>query len=369
MQAELQRVLDLQSAWTSTRSQTMDERGRLVRNDAAAWLYDHRAELVEAIGIGEDDLLTEGRDGTGLKTRVPWTRFGSALRSPHATEGFYVVYLWAFDGSAVFLSLNQGTTEFVNGQFVRRPIDVLESRVDFGQDAIADWISSRHDLAPPILHDVGDNSLGRGYELGNIAAIRYESGAIPGETDLLLDAVEFGRVLGELYREAENIPLPDEVPEVISVEEATDEAAGKSRRRGAGFRQSKEERDLIEKHAENMAADFYAKDGWQVRRKGRPFDLDLTRDGERLTVEVKGTTSQGEAIILTGNEVAHHDTAYPANALVVVRGIVLDRSTSPPTVSGGELFELKPWVIDPGTLKVVSYKYSVPEALYEDVDQ
>ncbi len=279
------------------------------------------------------------------------------------------MYLWAFDGSAVFLSLNQGATEFVNGQFVRRPMDVLDGRVDFARDAIADWISSRHDLVPPILHDIGHNSLGRGYELGSIAAIRYENGAIPGETDLLLDAIEFGRALGKIYREVESVPLPDEVPEVISVEEATDEAAGKSRRRGAGFRQSKEERDLIEKHAEDMAADFYAKDGWQVRRKGRPFDLALTRDGERVTVEVKGTTSQGEAIILTGNEVVHHNTAYPDNALVIVRGILLDRSTSPPTVSGGELFELKPWVIDPWALQVVSYKYSVPKALYEDVDE
>lgn len=267
------------------------------------------------MGIEQDDFLTEGRDGTGLKTRVPWTRVGSRSRSPHATEGFYAVYLWAFDGSAVFLSLNQGTTKFLNGQFVRRPIEDLESRVDFAHDTVASWMSSRTDLVSLALQDVGDSSLGHGYELGNIAAIRYESGSIPSDAELLLDAIQFAHALGELYRETDSAPLPGEVPEVISIEEAADEAAGKSRPRGAGFRQSREERDLIEKHAEDMAADFYAKDGWKVRRKGRPFDLELTREGERLTVEVKGTTSQGEEIVLTRNEVVHHGTAHPANAL------------------------------------------------------
>jgi hypothetical protein len=319
--------------------------------------------------IPADDFLANGRDATGRKTRVPWTRFGSNSRAPHATEGFYVVYLWAFDGSAVFLSLNQGTTEFVNGQYVRRPIDVLESRVDLARDTVADWTSSRSDLTPPELHDVSENSLGRGYELGNVAAVRYESGSIPSDEDLLQDAVQFAQALGKLYHESDSVPLPGEIPEVVTLEEAADEAAGKRRRRGAGFRQSREERDLIEKHAEKMAVAYYKEDGWQVKRKGRPFDLELTRNGEKLTVEVKGTTSQGEEVILTANEVAHHDAVFPANALVVVRGIVLDRSTSPPTVKGGEFFELKPWAIDGAALKVVSYKYAIPKSLYEEVDQ
>jgi hypothetical protein len=369
MQAELQRILELQAEWTSTRSQSMDERGRLVRGDVAGWMSANRVELASALAIEKGDFLAEGRDGTGRKTRVPWARFGSISRSPRATEGFYVVYLWAFDGSAVFLSLNQGTTEFIGNQFVRRPLEVLESRVDFARDTLADWKSSRGDLTPLALHDPGDDSLGRGYELGDVAAIRYENGSIPDDATLLSDAIQFAQALREVYRENENVPLPDEVPEVDTLEEAVDEAAGKSRRRGVGFRQNKEERDLIEKHAEDMAASFYASDGWQVKRKGRPFDLELTRDGEVLTVEVKGTTSQGEAVILTANEVAHHDAAFPANALVIVRGIVLNRSTSPPTVSGGELFEINPWSIELDDLKVISYKYAVPDDLYEEVDQ
>jgi hypothetical protein len=102
-----------------------------------------------------------------------------------------------------------------------------------------------------------------------------------------------------------------------------------------------------------------------VKKRGAPYDLELNRDGERLTVEVKGTTSRGEAVPLTLGEVKHHAKEHPHNALVVVRGISLDRSTSPPTVSGGILFELRPWSISDDALTVISYKYAVPEDIYD----
>lgn len=111
---------------------------------------------------------------------------------------------------------------------------------------------------------------------------------------------------------------------------------------------------------------YYETDGWKVRKIGAPFDLELTRNGEKWTVEVKGTTSMGEAVPLTKGEVLHHKEAYPNNALVVVRGIVLDKSTSPPTATGGVLYEWQPWAIDESALTVISYKYVVPSDLYAD---
>src|SRR5689334_22466944 len=150
----------------------MTERGRSVRDLAPGWLGAHRAELAAAIGIPAEDFLAEGRDGTGLKTRVPWTRFGSRERSPRATDGFYVVYLWAFDGSAVFLSLNQGTTDFDGAAFVRKPVGVLSSRASWARQVIAKWMSARADFAPLVLGDDGEESLGRGYELGDIVSVR-----------------------------------------------------------------------------------------------------------------------------------------------------------------------------------------------------
>jgi len=345
----------------------MDERGRLVRHRIPDWLLGHEVGLSSAIGIPASDFFVEGRDGTGLRTRVPWARFGSRERSPSATDGFYIVYLWAFDGSAVYLSLMQGTTDFENGEFVRKPLRVLASRVTWARTVVSEWASARSDLAPLALIDVGEDSLGRGYELGDIASIRYPVNAIPNDDQLLADAMSFAEALGKLYEAHEKAPIPHEIPELVALEDATDEAAGKKRRaRGAGFRQSKEERDLIEAHAVKVAEAYYGAGGWKVKKIGAPYDLELTRGAEKWTVEVKGTTSMGDAVVLTEGEVKHHAKAHPNNALIVVRGIVLDKSTSPPTVSGGILFECQPWAISADALRVMSYQYTVPDDFYRD---
>ncbi len=248
---------------------------------------------------------------------------------------------------------------------MRKPLHVLQRRVAWARDVVVDWAARRPDLVPLNLMDQGNDSLGRGYELGNIAAVRYAVNAVPDDDTLLADAVSFAGALGELYRAHERAPLPFEVPELDQLEEAADDAAGKKRpARGAGFRQSKEERRLIEEHA--VAVAYYKADGWAVEKVGAPYDLKLTRGSEKWTVEVKGTTSMGEAVPLTYGEVKHHAKAYPNNALVVVRGIVLDRSSSPPTVSGGVLFERQPWSIAEDALTVIAFKYTVPDDLYDD---
>jgi hypothetical protein len=368
MQAELERILRLQSAWHYRNTPEMNERGKLVRGEIPGWLRDHESELAAAIGIPPADFFPEGRDGTGRKTRVPWARFGSRERTPSATDGFYVVYLFARDGSAVYLSLNQGTTDFENGEFVRKELKVLESRVARARAVLGRWMATRGDIGLLALGDEGEHALGRGYELGDIAAITYLAGAVPDDEQLLADALDFAGALGDLYRDHASAPLPYEVPELVELEDAADRAAGKRRPpRGAGFRQSKEERDLIEQHAVKVAAAYYAADEWHVKHRGAPYDLELTRPGEKRTVEVKGTTSMGEAVPLTAGEVRHHAKAHPNNALVIVRGIVLDRSTTPPTVSGGVLFEQQPFDIADSALAVISYKYTVPSTMYEPI--
>lgn len=102
MRTELQRVLELQTQYQARLSPAMSERGVLVRDRIPGWLEGHADELGEKLGV--NDFFAEGRDGTGLKTRVPWTRFGSRSRSPKATTGFYVVYLFDAVGERVYLA-------------------------------------------------------------------------------------------------------------------------------------------------------------------------------------------------------------------------------------------------------------------------
>lgn len=77
MRETLKRVAELQPQWSHKNNAEMQERGQLVRHAGPDWLGAFSTDLAEAIGIPPDDLIVEGRDGTGPKTEVPWFRFGS----------------------------------------------------------------------------------------------------------------------------------------------------------------------------------------------------------------------------------------------------------------------------------------------------
>lgn len=341
----------------------MRERGDLIRNSTASWLSGHAADLGKAIGV--NDFFAEGRDGTGRKTRVPWVRFGSTSRSPSATEGFYVVYLFDALGEAVYLSLNQGTTDFVAGDFIPKPSKVIAERASWAKHALAKWIAGFGQAEPIMnLHDSGP--LGPGYENGNVIALEYKSDAIPDAPTLKDDALLFAEGLRLLYEAHEVRPIPHELPELREAEEAAKRASGVADSKpGVGFRTNSKEIKVIENHAVAIARAYYEKEGWKVSELGKPFDLEVSNADEVLTVEVKGTTSNGSGIPLTAGEVRHHIDAFPDNALVVVREILLDRNGPHPTASGGKLYELRGWEISPEALRVISYAYKVPPEMYQ----
>lgn len=100
---------------------------------------------------------------------------------------------------------------------------------------------------------------------------------------------------------------------------------------------------------------------WEVQdvSSNHSYDLRCTRDGEELHVEVKGTTSGPEEIIVTAKEVRHHRDNAPASALIVVHSI--DWCDTPRTdVAGGHVLAIDPWTIDEGALRPISYRYQVP---------
>jgi hypothetical protein len=78
---------------------------------------------------------------------------------------------------------------------------------------------------------------------------------------------------------------------------------------------------------------YLAEQGYGVKDVGatQSYDLDARRAGERLYVEVKGTTTawtDSSEIILTRNEVELHLREHPNTMLLIVSRIVLDRSTA-----------------------------------------
>lgn len=150
-------------------------------------------------------------------------------------------------------------------------------------------------------------------------------------------------------------------PEVKDAKQALGVAAGRIPAR-QGFRQSAAQRDAIEARAMTVALKHLRSLGWSDitdTSNGNPFDF-LCRGRGRgtLHVEVKGTTSLGEAVVLTRREVELHRDTFPANALIVVHSIELDGEKA----SGGQVTHIQPWAIHDDDLQVIGYTYRTPEA-------
>ncbi|MGW8528489.1 MULTISPECIES: MrcB family domain-containing protein [Nocardiopsidaceae] len=356
-------ILDLQKQWSAKNTEAMKSRGVLVRKTFAHQLRQHIPALATALGVPEPEVDVEGRDGTGLKTEVPWTRVYLPERSPHATEGWYLVYLFGAKGDRVYLSLIQGTSRWTGAHFEARSPKELVKRVAWARPLLKELLTERDDLVEAIDLQSENSKVAPRYAAGSVIAIEYDWSDMPAEATLVEDLLYMARLLRAIHHgedTASHVP-GDAPPEVLDATDAAAKTAGRRTKaaKGQGFRLSAHDRRALELHSVGMATAYFETSGWTVKDVGakESYDLLLTRGDERLHVEVKGTTSEGTQVILTRAEVEKQRELAPANALVVVHSIHLDRSVSPPTASGGVLHCTSPWKIEEEDLTVVSYVY------------
>lgn len=366
MRDVLENVMLLQPSWTARNTEDMELRGYLVRTDGPNWLRDRLPTITKGVDPAINDFGAEGRDGTGLKTEIPWFRLFSVSRSPKARFGFYVVYLFDRPGDSVYVSLNQGTTRWEDGDFKALDPDLLASRVKWARSVIAATGLGTTGLLPDI--DLQANGpLGAGYERGNVWAIRYPREDLPDSETILSNLGHMAQLLSAVYVAQDLGQMPGELPvEVRDAEDAVADHAGKVHREMvAGFRPNAKQRRAIELRAMEVADAHLRADHWSTEDVSarRPFDLLATKDGEELHVEVKGTTSLGETVLLTRGEVEHHASDAPASMLIVLHSIELGGTEDAPTASGGELLRVYPWKIEPADLRVLGFSYAVPPAV------
>jgi hypothetical protein len=156
---------------------------------------------------------------------------------------------------------------------------------------------------------------------------------------------------------------PDDTtqPEVEAALDIVAQVVG-DRPSGQGFLVDPVERRALERYAMQMATRHYQARGWQVEDVSShcPFDLQCTRaDRQVLHVEVKGTTSNGSAILLTRNEVEHARATYPHVALYIVADLQVGAESS--AISGGRVIVCEPWQPHEEYLRPLAYTYSMLE--------
>jgi hypothetical protein len=149
----------------------------------------------------------------------------------------------------------------------------------------------------------------------------------------------------------------------IEADEAIQDAAYQYAARGGhGFSRSPEQRRAIEKWAVQKAKYHFIKKGYKVQEKGKPYDLLCTKKGKSpLYVEVKGTRSLGEKIIVTRNEVEFARCNRERMLLFVVHSMALNskKGGKSPKVSGGIVVIRQPWAISARALRPLAYALTI----------
>lgn len=166
--------------------------------------------------------------------------------------------------------------------------------------------------------------------------------------------------LGRLYVASDLGAPGDTPPEVIDAEfDAIERAA--PRRGRPPFLLSHDERVAVEKRAVDLMCEALRAEGWEVKDVGahKPHDLEARKDEVELWVEVKGTTSTGNEVVLTNGEVIEYSAKWPDTMLALVSGISLDRTSHPAVATGGSLRTVSQWGIDPAALTPISFRYRV----------
>ncbi len=357
---ELRRVMELQSEYSSLATTAMNERGQIIKHQLPSILREDAEPLRAAADIAQGDFLLEGGDGIGRKAQVPWVRFASRNRSPKATEGWYVVWLFREDGSGVYLALSHASTKNVDGDFIKRSTDEAQRLTTWAREVLANDIPNDSRIHHSMTLGFGD--LAKAYERTTVVAYFYPKAEVPPEEQLRTDMISMARRLKSIYRgEPAQKRSGQTSPDVIAVVEAIEEAASGREKTGQGFGLTQPERRAVELRAMALAKSYFHGKGYAVEDTSNhaPYDLKIVKDSQTHYVEVKGTTGGLGDIVLTKNEVQHHLNHHPNNALFVVYGIQLHRQNGTPIGTGGTDHVQQPWLISNDRLQPLAYRYRI----------
>jgi len=367
---QIQEVLELQKQYTSKNTSAMKRRGILIRKEIANSLNENLNYFKSRYEIAIEDLWVQGKDGDGNKSEIPWVRLCSKELSPSATKGWYVVFLFSAKGSNCYLSLGHASTTYEGNSMERRyqkPLtpDVANGLMQWGREKLklAEIKNPRLKFSRN-LESTG--ALAEAYDRTSLCGFEYRKENIPSDKEIFSDVEFLLGLLSKIYQLQEIDPtIPgSESPEHQVAVNAIAQAAGRDltgpRRQGrSGLPQA--HKKLIEEHAVELAIKQLEMKGFTHIKdvgKNHSYDLAAKLNDIDYYIEVKGTISLGEKVVLTKNEVLLHQKEYPHNALIVISQINLDRG-EPPSVKGGKVLFISPWKINESHLEALGYEYRI----------
>jgi len=144
--------------------------------------------------------------GAGNSPKVAWARLTDRTKSSSAQSGWYVVLLFAADGSSCVVSLNQGTTSVIGADRNKQIQDRAQKAFEFLDDSDVEgpgrgWapyggVPMNRLTSKPELRG---GSLGKSYELGHVDGVVYKKGSVPGDDEIIKNTKALLGMLGKLY--------------------------------------------------------------------------------------------------------------------------------------------------------------------------
>lgn len=357
MKDVLKQICALQPSYSSANTLPMQERGRLIRDELAEELR-RRLPLIESSFDTETrDLDVEASDGIGRKTEAPWVRVFSKRMSPTARDGFYIVFHFRRDGSALFITIGCGSTVWSGGDLKPVSDDVLAGRTEWARNIVRQSFGNISPFNDEIA--LGAKApLPRTFEKATALAVLLPVGKLE-ETDIDELLVAAAKRLNAIYRaqlgERDISAGEQDVAAIITL------AKPLSRSRRQGFGLSATERRAIERQAMKLAHERLSAEGYTCRDVSatESFDILAAKAGIEVKVEVKGTTSDMcDSILMTRNEIDLHRKEKGSTALIIVSQITLDRTSPQPIAEGGVVEAHWSWDIDSWSAEPIAFQLS-----------
>ena len=150
--------------------------------------------ITKGLGIDIKKYYVKGSGGNGQPAEVPWVSIFIREITTTATKGLYLVFLVKADLSGMYLSLNQGFTYFKDKYGTKQG----KIKIRKAARGIRNILNT---IPKDSLFDINlecINSLGKGYEAGNIAAKHYDISNMSSDIDLINDIREYISTYEEL---------------------------------------------------------------------------------------------------------------------------------------------------------------------------
>lgn len=201
----------------------------LVQHPLAKFIRTEAIEKIKSDVHITNAYKLHGSPGEGNWTDVPWIAVFDKDITLSAQRGYYIVYLFCEDMSGVYLSLNQGWTDYKNKYQKSSLANENIKKVSSFWKAILYSIQNDFSLDKIDLHSRNNVRI-KGYELGNICSKFYSFDSMPTNDILISDLNALigvykelkGKLINRSYVLTNELILKKEHPEFTAVEAKND---------------------------------------------------------------------------------------------------------------------------------------------------